>query len=172
MKRLALALTLPLAVLLAAPAQGATLLRLDGIGPLKLNMSRLASLDTGWLGDRSTGCKLGGKPYPITYRFTGAEAPAGIDGSAEFNRGKLTNLSFNGGVRTATGVVPGKTSVTSMVTRYRNAGFKVSARYDTTFVGTFVTVKRKGGGDAVMTGFADRKKPVGILGIPYVPLCE
>jgi hypothetical protein len=170
MKRIALAL--PLAALLAAPAHGATLLRLDGIGPLKLDMSRMAALDTGWLGDRGTGCKLGGKPYPVGYKFTGPKAPAGIDGMAEFNGGRLTSLTFTGGVRTATGVVPGQTTVTSMVTRYRKAGFKVSARYDSTFVGTFVTVKRKSGGDSVLTGFADRKKPVSIVGIPFVPLCE
>jgi hypothetical protein len=168
MKRLLL--VLPLTALLAAPAQGATLLRLDGIGPLKMGMSRLAALDTGWLSNRHSGCELGGKPYPIDYDLEGAQAPAGIDGSAEFTGGKLTNLSLRGGVKTAAGVVPGKTTVTGMVTRYREAGFKVSARYDETFDGTFVNVKRKGG-KQVMSGFANNKV-VGILGIPYVPVCE
>lgn len=168
MKRLLL--VLPLTLALAAPAQGATLLRLDGIGPLKLGMSRTGGLGTGWLSNRGTGCELGGKPYPITYQLKGAEAPAGIDGSAEFRSGKLAIMSFRGGVKTAAGVVPGKTTVTGMVTRYREAGFKVSARYDETFAGTFVNVKRKGG-KQVMSGFAD-KKVVEILGIPYVPVCE
>src|SRR4051794_35576734 len=156
----------------AAPAHGATLVRLDGIGALKLGMSRLTALDTNWLGARSTGCTLGGKPYPIDYSITGAKAPAGIKGSAEFQHGKLANMSFSGGVRTATGVVPGSTSWPSMVTKYRDAGYKVSARYDTTFVGTFVTVKRKKGGPSVMVGFAEKGKAIGTLGIPYVPLCE
>jgi hypothetical protein len=169
MKRLLLAL--PLAALLAAPAQGATLLRLDGIGPLKLGMSRLAALDTGWLGSRGTGCELGGPPLPITYKFTGAQAPDGIDGSVEFNRGKATNFSFDGGVRTAAGVVPGKTTVTSMVTRYRNAGFKASARYDRVFQGTFVSVKRTKGGKQVIGGFGDGKV-LDTIGIPYVPTCD
>src|SRR5204863_1747575 len=69
------------AAVVAAPAHGATLVRLDGIGQLKLGMSRMAALDTGWLGARSTGCTLGGKPYPIDYTLTGAKAPAGIKGS-------------------------------------------------------------------------------------------
>lgn len=167
MRRLLLAL--PLSVALAAPAQGATLVRLDGIGPLKLGMSRLASVDTGWLSNRGTGCELGGKPYPITYRLDGAKAPAAITGFAEFASGKLRVLSFTAGVRTATGVVPGKTTWAGMVKRYRDAGYKVSARYDSTFQGTFVNVKRKGRG--VMTGFAD-KKVVDTIGIPYIPLCE
>src|SRR3954452_5067167 len=47
--------TVALAVV-AAPAHGATLVRLDGIGALKLGMSRLTALDTNWLGARSTGC--------------------------------------------------------------------------------------------------------------------
>jgi hypothetical protein len=163
---------LPALAVLAAPAHGATLVRLDGLGPLKLGMSRMTALDTGWLGTKSTGCKLGGKPYPITYSLTGAKAPKGIKGSAEFQQGKLANMSFTGGVRTATGVVPGTTSWPSMVERYREAGYKVGARYDSTFVGTFVTVKRRKGGDSVMVGFAEKGKAVGTIGVPYIPLCE
>ncbi|MCW2990235.1 MAG: hypothetical protein JWM73_829 [Solirubrobacterales bacterium] len=169
MKRLLL--TAPLLFALAAPAaHGATLLRLDGIGPLKLGMSRTSALATNWLSNRHTGCKLGGKPYPIDYDVAGSAAESGIDGSAEFVGGKLSSFSFIKGVRTATGVVPGKTTVAGMVKRYRDAGFKVSARYDETFAGTFVTVKRQGG-KQVLGGFAD-EKVVGILGLPYVPLCE
>jgi hypothetical protein len=164
--------TLLLSLLAVAPAQGATLLRLDGVGPLKLDISRPSALATGWLGTRHSGCKLGGKPYPIDYDLTGAKAPAGIDGSAEFVGGKLTSLTFTKGVRTATGVLPGVTSWPSMVKRYRDAGLKVSARYDETFAGTFVSVKRRKGGDAVLTGFAEKGKAVGILGIPFIPLCE
>lgn len=168
MKRLLL--VLPLTALLAAPAQGATLLRLDGIGPLKLGMSRMAGLDTGWLSNRTSGCELGGKPYPIGYQIKGAEAPAGIDGMVEFNSGRLTTMTFDGGVKTATGVVPGTTTWPSMVKRYRNAGFKVRARFEETFQATFVTVKRPGGRQ-VIGGIADGKV-VKTIGIPYVPLCE
>jgi hypothetical protein len=165
---------LPLAVVVAAPAQGATLLRLDGIGPLKLKMTRTAALDTGWLGGRGTGCELGGPPLPITYKFTGAKAPAGVRGTVEFNKNKLTSFAFDKGVRTATGVVVGKTTVGSMVTRYRNAGFKASSRYDSTFQGTFVTIRRKKGGPQVLGGFAAGKtaKVVTTLGLPFVPVCD
>ena len=168
MKRLLLAL--PLAALLVAPAQGATLLRLDGIGPLKLGMARMVALDTGWLNDRQTGCPLGGKPYPIGYALNGASAPAAIDARAEFVDQKLQTITASKGVRTATGVVPGKTTWASMVTRYRNAGFKVSARYDDVFQLTFVHVKRKGG-KPVMTGIAENKI-VDSVGVPFIPLCE
>lgn len=169
MKRLALAL--PVLALLAAPAHGATLLRLDGIGPLKLGMTRPAALDTGWLSGKHSGCPLGGKPYPIDYSLKGSSAPSGIDGTGEFVGGKLTNFSFNKGVRTATGVVPGKTTTTGMVTRYRNAGYKVSARFDETFQGTFVSVKRKHGGKQVIGAFGDGNV-IDVIGVPYVPLCE
>ena len=76
MKRLLTAF--PLVLALAAPAHGATLVRLDGIGPLTMGMSRMAALDTGWLSNRHSGCPLGGKPYPIDYDLAGASAPAGI----------------------------------------------------------------------------------------------
>lgn len=169
MKRLLV--VLPLALLVAAPAHAATLMRLDGIGPLKLGMSRSAGLDTGWLSNRQTGCQLGGKPYPIDYSLEGAQAPAGIDGIAEFSGGKLRAMAFRGGVRTATGVIPGKTTWAGMVRRYRDAGFRASARYDATFQATFVTVRRPGG-KRVLGGFAQGGKVVTTLGIPYVPVCE
>jgi hypothetical protein len=169
MKRLAL--VLPVLAVLAAPAHGATLLRLDGIGPLKLGMSRMASLDTGWLSNRQTACTLGGKPYPIAYSLDGASAPKPIKGTIEFNQEKLTSLLFYKGVRTATGVVPGKTTVTGMVTRYRNAGFKVSARYDDVFAGTFVSVKRKHGAKQIMGAFG-AGKVIDMIGVPFVPVCE
>lgn len=167
MKRLLIAV--PLALALAAPAQAATPLRLNGIGPLKLGMSRMAALDTGWLSNRHTGCPLGGKPYPIDYDLEGSAAPSGIDGSVEFVGGEATNMSFRSGVRTSTGVVPGKTTWAGMVKRYRDAGLKASARYDDTFQGTFVRVKLNG--KQVMGGFAD-DKIVEVIGIPYVPTCE
>lgn len=167
MKRLLLAAAAT--ALLAAPAHAVTTLRLDGIGPLELNMGQPAALDTGWLSNRSTGCTLGGKPYPVAYRLDGGEAPPAVRGSAEFNGGRLTTITATAGVRTAVGVQPGKTTWAGMVSRYRNAGFKVSARYDDVFQGTFVHVRRRG--EAVMTGFAETKV-LSIIGIPYIPLCE
>ncbi|HEX6621927.1 MAG TPA: hypothetical protein VF024_19845, partial [Solirubrobacteraceae bacterium] len=86
----------------AAGGPATTVLRLDGIGPLHLGMTRAAALGTGWLAGRRPGCPLGGTP-PITYRFTGAKAPKGIKGSMEFVNGRLSTMSFTRGVRTTTG---------------------------------------------------------------------
>jgi hypothetical protein len=152
-----------------APAVGTTPLRLNGIGPLHLGMTRQAALASGWLAQRKPGCELGGPPLPITYRLTGATAPKGVRGTAEFTGNRLRTLAFTGGVRTATGVEPGRTSAAGMVARYRAAGFAASSRYDDVFVGTFVTVKRNG--KQVIGGFAEGGK-VSILGIPFVPVCE
>ncbi|ADB51740.1 hypothetical protein [Conexibacter woesei] len=159
----------------AAPAaQAVTTLRLDGIGPLRLGMTRTAALDTGWLARRGRGCELGGPPIPITYRLSGPRAPSGVVGVAEFDNGKLRNLSFTRGVRTATGVVAGRTTATAMVNSYRDAGFAARAQFVDTFGGTFVTVKQRGrqviGGFA--RGRASARHPLATLGIPYVPTCE
>src|SRR5215212_6929447 len=109
----------------AAGGPATTVLRLNGIGPLHLGMTRTAALGTGWLAGRRSGCPLGGTP-PITYRFTGPKAPSAIKGSAEFENGRLTTLSFTRGVRTSTGVSVGRTTTARMVARYRAAGFAAS----------------------------------------------
>lgn len=155
-----------------AAAAPTTVLHADGIGPLHLQMKRSEALATGWLAGRSTGCPLGGPPLPITYRLTGAQAPDGVLATAEFAAHRLTTLSFTRGVRTSLGVSVGHTTAARMVARYRKAGFIASARYDDTFRGTFVAVKR--GGRQVLGGFADGRhgSPVTILGIPFVPVCE
>lgn len=169
-KRLLLALGF--ATVLAAPAQGATLLRLDGIGPLRLGMSRTAAVATGWLSNRRAGCPLGGRPYPIEYALDGRSAPPALRGIAEFRGGRLTSVTVTRGARTATGVVPGTTRWPSMVRRYRRAGFRVSARYVTAFGGTFVDVRRRRGDATVLGGFAEKGRPVSVLGIPFVPACD
>lgn len=166
MKRLLLAV--PLTLLLAAPAHGATLLRLDGIGPLKMGMSRTAGLDTGWLSNRHPGCELGGKPYPIGYRTSGPSAPKGLKSFVEFNSDRLTSLTATAGVRTPVGVRIG-TTVSNMVKRYRAAGYGASSTYSDTFGGTFVRVTRNG--KQVLGAFAENRK-VTELAIPFVPVCE
>lgn len=158
---------------LAVPANAAgppstTVLRLDAIGPLHLGMTRTDALGTGWLAGRRSGCPLGGTP-PITYRFTGAKAPRAIKGSAEFANNRLTTMSFTGGVRTSTGVTVGRTTAARMVARYRAAGFAASSRFESTFQGTFVRVRRHG--RDVVGGFADASV-VTIVAIPAVSVCE
>jgi hypothetical protein len=157
--------------LAAAPgaADATTVLRLDGIGPLKLGMTRADAVATGWLGNRGKGCELGGPPVPITYRFSGPQAAAGISGTAEFRGGHLRGLSFTRGVRTTAGVTVGKTRLVRMYDRYRALGFTATARYIDTFQGTFITVKRRG--HRVLGGFGEGPT-VSILGLPDVPVCE
>jgi hypothetical protein len=152
----------------AASGLSTTVLRLDGIGPLHLGMTRTAAVATGWLAGRSSGCPLGGTP-PITYRFTGAQAPRGISGSVEFANNRLTTMSFTGGVRTSTGVTVGRTTAARMVARYRAAGFTASASFVSTFQGTFVRVRRHG--RDVVGGFGEGSV-VTIVAIPVVPVCE
>lgn len=175
-KRIALLLMAATALggAVASAAQAAATLRLDGIGPLRLGMTRTAALDTGWLARRGRGCELGGPPIPITYRLSGPRAPSGVVGVAEFDNGRLRNLSFTRGVRTATGVVVGVSTANEMVSRYRAAGFAARAEFVDTFAGTFVNVKRNG--RQTIGGFADRRasarRPLSIVGIPYVPTCD
>jgi hypothetical protein len=152
-----------------ATATASTVLRLDGIGPLHLGMSRTAAVQTGWLAGRSTGCELGGPPLPVTYRFTGPKAPRDVVGTAEFHANRLRVLSFTRGVRTSTGVTVRRTTTSRMVARYRQAGFTASARFVDTFQGTFVTVKRQG--QDVVGGFAEHRV-LTTIAIPAVPVCE
>jgi hypothetical protein len=152
----------------AAGPTSTTVLRLDGIGPLHIGMTRTAALGTGWLAGRSSGCPLGGTP-PITYRFTGPKAPRAIKGSAEFENNRLSTLSFTRGVRTSTGVTVGRTTTARMVARYRTAGFAASARFESTFQGTFVRVRRHG--RDVVGGFGEGGV-VTIIAIPAVAACE
>jgi hypothetical protein len=157
----------------AVPAGGvtarATVLRLDGIGPLKLGMTRTAAVATGWLAHGGSGCPLGGKPYPVTFKLDGPHAPRRLRGSVEFVGGKLHDISITAGARTATGVVPGTTTVARMLSAYRRAGYSASSRYDSTFSGTFVTVTRRG--RTVLEGFASGRV-VGTLAIPALATCE
>jgi len=168
-----LALLVALGVLVsgAAPAAADTLLRLNGIGPLRLGMSRSAALATGWLTHRTSGCPLGGPPLPVVYRVAGRRAPRGLSGTAEFDGGKLRVLSFTRGVHTRVGVTVGRTTVGAMVHRYRAAGFRASAQYIATFQGTFVTIRRTARGPQLLGAFASGNV-VQTLAVPDVPVCE
>jgi hypothetical protein len=159
---------------LPATASAAPQLRADGIGPLRLGMTTSAALGTRWLAHRGSGCELGGRPYPVTYQLNGPSAPGGVVGSAEFTRGKLTNLSFSKGVQTTFGAKVGTTTARGMVNRAKDAGFGAATSYFDTFEGTFVAVVR--GRKQFFGGFArgrtSARKPISILAIPNVPVCE
>lgn len=150
------------------------LLRADGIGPLKLGMTTSAALRTRWLAHRGSGCELGGRPFPVTYQLNGPRAPGGVVGSAEFSRGRLTNLSFTKGVETTFGAIVGTTTARGMVNRARAAGFGAATDYFDTFQGTFVAAVR--GRKQFFGGFArgrtSARKPISIVAVPNVPVCE
>jgi hypothetical protein len=154
-----------------AGAAATATLRLDGIGPLTLGMTRTAAVRTGWLSNRGTGCELAGPQPPITYKLNGKGAPSSVEGTAEFSGGKLTVLTFSKGVRTAVGVVVGTTTTTQMVARYKAAGLKAKATRSDVFDATFVAVTKKG--SQVLGGLATGKsKLVTELAIPAVPVCD
>jgi hypothetical protein len=144
-------------------------LRLDGVGPLRLGMSRAEAVATGWLSDPTPGCELAGQPLPVVYKLKGPKAPAGIVGTVEFDRGTLRVFAFSAGVRTAFGVaVPGGT-VGDLLKRARAAGLSATSIYDATFAGRFVTVNR--GGQQVLGAFADQSA-ISTIAVPYVRVCE
>ena len=154
---------------LAAGPAHAAVLHLDGVGPLRLGMLRSDALDTGWLSGRRPGCELGGPPIPIDYRVRGRGRYAAVRGFAEFSHGRLGNLTFSRGVKTVFGVEPGRTTPAEMVARYRRAGYRATAVYDSVFQGTFVSVSKRG--RTRISGFAT-SGVVGSLGLPYIPVCE
>jgi hypothetical protein len=133
-------------------------------------MTRAAAVKTGWVSDRAKGCELA-SPRPLVYQLNGRDAPDALQGFVYFVNDRLTGFDLTTGVETATGVRPGKTTVSQMISRYRKAGFTASKRYDSTFDATFVTVKRKR--RTVIEGFAIRKqKRVRDLSIPFTALCD
>src|SRR4051794_41414268 len=75
----------------AASASATTLLHLDGIGPLRLGMSRTAAVATGWLSNLAAGCELA-SPRPITYRLARPRAPDRLCGGAGVGPRQPTDL--------------------------------------------------------------------------------
>lgn len=158
----------------AAPA-ATTLLRLHGIGPLRIGMTRAAAVATGWLAKPHKGCSLGGPPLPVDYRLAGPKAPEGVRGTAEFMHGRLRDLAFSAGVRTSTRVTVGHTTVGQMVHRYRRAGYVASSQFADTFGGRFVTVRHHGSRREVLSAFANGRSTdhaIVTLAVPSVPVCE
>jgi len=161
-----------LTLLLAIPASASatTLLRANSIGPLSMGMTRADAVATGWIAGKQLGCELAGPNRGTTYRFTGPKAPSGLVGTVDFSKaGRLVNISTSRGARTAVGVVVNVSTVKQMVAKYRNAGYKATARFDDVFQGTFVNISKNG--KLKFQGFAD-KSVIGALAVPNLPLCE
>lgn len=142
-------------------------LRLNGIGPLTLGMTRPAAVATGWLANPGPGCELSG-PNRKVYDFTGPQAPAGLVGSASFTDGKLVNINFRKGVQTHVGVRPGVSTRPAMVAAYRQAGFTVRDRFEPVFQTRFITAKRGGRSVEATT----RAGKVYQLSIPLIEVCD
>jgi hypothetical protein len=168
MRRLAVIASLVVALAFVAHAAAATtLLRLDGIGPLKLGMSQSAALNTGWLAHRGKGCAEGG-PVPVTYQFRGPRAPGGLSGAAEFTQGRLLIVSAGRGVRTPQGVTIGS-SAAQAVKRYRAAGFSALTQFSPDVAATFLTVNR--GRKTVLMGTVAKRR-ITSLSVPFVAACD
>jgi hypothetical protein len=152
----------------AAGGPSTTVVRLDGIGPLHLGMTRTAALATGGWRSAAPGARWGARRRSPT--ASRARRRLGRSGAPRSSTGgRLSTLSFTRGVRTSTGVTVARTTAARMVARYRAAGFTASARYESTFQGTFVRVRRHG--RDVVGGFADGSV-VTIVAIPAVAVCE
>jgi hypothetical protein len=155
----------------ASAAAATTVLRLNGIGPLKLGMSQRAALSTGWLAHRSRGCPLGGPvALPVVYQFRGPRAPTGLTGSAQFDQGKLSIVTVGRGARTQQGVTIGS-SAARAVKRYRAAGFSAKTQFSPDVAATFLTVTRHSKTVPVLMGIVTRGR-VTSLSVPFVAACD
>lgn len=171
-KALSAAGALTLVAALAAPAVAAPpRLRLDGIGPLKLGMTRSAALATGWLSNPMPGCELQ-SPRPVGYDLAGPSAPAGLKGGVSFVSGKLVTVAVDKGAATITGVRPGVTTAAKMVSAYKKAGYKVTSLFDPTFQARFITATRGGKSIVGIASGASTSKVVSSLSVPFADVCE
>lgn len=158
------------AVALTATAAGNAappLMRLNGVGPVKLGMTRAAAVSTGWLAHRTLGCELA-SPRPVVFQFNGPKAPTGMRGSASFVGGRLVNIAFRSGVRTRLGIRPGVSTTRAMVRAYRRGGFHVTSVFDPTFRARFVTATRGGLSIAAVASGA----VINTIAVPGIEVCE
>ncbi len=132
-----------------------TTVRFDGIGGLRLGMTRSKAFATGVLRTASETCFDSPAPRPVTYSSDGPKNAAGARYQAIFRggrNGKLTHLQFVSGVRTELGIRPGVSTAAQMAVTYRRAGYTVRTTFDGAYNSTFVEVRK--GRRALMTGVA------------------
>lgn len=165
-------LTAAVTVVMTATASAATpRLRLNGIGPLTIGMTKSQALATGWIANQQLGCELA-SPRPRVLDFTGPNAPAGLQGSVSFQRGTLTDITIARGAITRTGVQPGVTTARRMIRAYRDAGFVVTSRFDPVFQARFTTAYRGGKTIVGLSLGSSRNRVLRSVSVPFVPLCE
>ena len=162
----------PDAAAAARRAPSGTTLRLDGIGPLRLGMTRNAAYKTGVIRSHSDTCLDRKKPLPISYGSDGPRVAPGAKFISYFRggrNGRLTHIFASSGVRTQLGIRPGVSTAPEMIRAYRRAGYTVRSRTRRDFAGvTFLDVLSRGRVvmTAVTNGTARSKTPVLGIGIP------
>ena len=162
----------PDAVVAARRTASPTTLRLDGIGPLRLGMSRNSAYAFGLLRSSTETC-LGAKPpLPVSYASDGPRATPGVRFTAYFTggrNGKLTHVMVYDGARTELGIRPGVSTAAQMIARYKRAGYTVKTEWRGDLGATFVNVTRRG--KPVMTGMVNarlsaKRTPLFLVAVP------
>lgn len=162
----------PAAAAAARRAPSNTTLRLDGIGALRLGMTRNTAYKTGLIRTHSETCLDRKKPLPISYGSDGPKAAPGSRFTAYFKggrNGRLTHILATAGVRTELGIRPGVSTVSQLTKAYRRAGFTIRTRTRRDFAGvTFVDVlsRRSVVMTALVNGSARSKTPLAGIAIP------
>lgn len=166
----------PAAAASAKRRASGTTIRFDGIGPLRLGMTRSKAYATGTIRTAAETCFDSPAPRPVNYSSDGPRNAAGARFQAIFRggrNGRLTHLLFVSGVRTELGIRPGVSTAAQMAAAYRRAGYTVSTTFDSSYNSTFVAVRR--GRRALMTGMATGRlrahKPLHSIGIPGNFVC-
>lgn len=162
----------PDAAAAARRAPSNTTLRFDGIGAIRLGMTRNAAYKTGLIRSHADTCLDGKKPLPVSYGSDGPKAAPGSRFTSYFRggrNGRLMHIFVTAGVRTELGIRPGVSTASEMMRVYRRAGYTVRARTRPDFAGvTFVDVLRRGRVvmTAVTNGTARAKTPLLGIAIP------
>ncbi len=162
----------PDAAAAARRAPSNTTLRFDGIGAIRLGMTRNAAYKTGLIRSHSDTCLDGKKPLPVSYGSDGSRAAPGSRFTSYFKggrNGRLTHILAIAGVRTELGIRPGVSTASEMIKVYRRARYTVRTRTRPDFAGvTFVDVLTRGRVvmTAVTNGTARSKAPLVGIAIP------
>ena len=115
----------------ADDANGRILLAGDGLGPLRLGMSRSDALDSGWLGEPQETCSdmIGGGAAPgeYAYMLDGPQAPEGLSGSVEISDDEITTIGVSKSVAMPNGVTfDSAWDATRAMETLQSAGYRVS----------------------------------------------
>ncbi len=167
----------PDAIVAARRAASPSTLRLDGIGSLRLGMTRSAAYATGVLRSSSQIC-LDRKSPPVAYVSDGPRATPGVKVTAYFPSGRnsrLTHLIASSGATTELGIRPGVSTAAQMIARYRRAGYAVKTQWIDDLGLTLVNVSRRGRpviAGMVNTRLSARRAPLMAVAVPRYFLAD